>query len=62
MASDLKSDLVMTTFKSRPTVHLMGNPSVTQLVEIVQNINTCKKGLARVDILENVVLFVETIV
>ena len=28
MASDLKPDLVMTAFQSRPTVHLMGNPAV----------------------------------
>ena len=28
MASDLKSDLVMTAFQRRPTVHLMGNPAV----------------------------------
>ena len=28
MASDLKSDLVMTAFQSGPTVHLMGNPAV----------------------------------
>ena len=30
MASDLKSNLVMTAFQSRPTVHLMGNPAVTR--------------------------------
>ena len=28
MASDLKSDLVMTAIQRRPTVHLMGNPAV----------------------------------
>ena len=28
MASDLKSDLVMTVFQRRPTVHLMDNPAV----------------------------------
>ena len=28
MASDLKSDLDLTAFQSRPTVHLMGNPAV----------------------------------
>ena len=32
MASDLKSDLVMTAFQSCPTVHLMGNPAVYTLV------------------------------
>ena len=31
MASDLKSDLVMTPFQRRPTVHLMGNPAVSFL-------------------------------
>ena len=30
MASDLKSDLVLTAFQSRPTVSLMGNPAVAQ--------------------------------
>ena len=30
MASDLKSDLVMTVFQRRPTVHLMGNPTVVR--------------------------------
>ena len=29
MASDLKSDLVMTAFQRHPTVHLMGNPVVS---------------------------------
>ena len=28
MASDLKSDLVMTSSQRRPNVHLMGNPAV----------------------------------
>ena len=32
MASDLKSDLVMTSFQRRPTVHLMGNPAVNKNV------------------------------
>ena len=30
MVSDLKSDLVMTTFQRRPNVHLMGNPAVSK--------------------------------
>ena len=32
MASDLKSDLVMTAFQRRPTVYLMGNPAVLTMV------------------------------
>ena len=34
MASDLKSDLVMTAFQSRSTVHLMGNPAVGIWVKV----------------------------
>ena len=35
MASDLKSDLVMTAFQRRPTAHLMGNPAVWFRVHLV---------------------------
>ena len=48
MASDLKSDLVMMVFQSRPTVHLMGNPAVElETSTLATSATTCLMEMAR---------------
>ena len=55
MASDLKSDLVMTAFQRRPTVHLMGNPAVEERGVVLDRclLSSTLKGIEKVCFFKN---------